>query len=256
MISTKLPNQSSIITVMTRAAFKASKRLLRDFNELENLQVSVKSNKTFVTGADLVADKILKQELSFARPKYSLLTEESGEIKGEDPSYKWIIDPLDGTVNYMHGFPHWAISIALKKNTEIIAAVTFDPLKNEMFWAEKGYGTYLNDRKVRVSHKKKLEDLLISLNSFSYLKSSSALIPSIRKTGSMTLDMAYLAAGRIDILYGSSKPNEWDISAGLLLIKEAGGILADKNGKPVTNYMDTAIMTNIDLLPFATELIS
>ena len=133
MISTKLPNQSSIITVMTRAAFKASKRLLRDFNELENLQVSVKSNKTFVTGADLVADKILKQELSFARPKYSLLTEESGEIKGEDPSYKWIIDPLDGTVNYMHGFPHWAISIALKKNTEIIAAVTFDPLKNEMF---------------------------------------------------------------------------------------------------------------------------
>ena len=163
MISVKLPNQSSIITVMTKAVVKASKGLLRDFNELENLQVSVKRNETFVTSADLRADKLLRKELSFARPSYSMITEESGEVVGEDPTYKWVIDPLDGTFNYMHGFPHWAISVALKKNEEVVAAVTYDPVKNEMFWAEKGCGAYLNDRKIRVSNRNRLGDLLVSL---------------------------------------------------------------------------------------------
>lgn len=138
MISIKLPTQSSIMTVMTKAVVKASKGLLRDFNELENLQVSVKNNKSFVTNADLKADQTLKEELLFARPTYSLISEESEEIIGEDPSYRWIIDPLDGTVNYMHGFPHWAISVALEKNDEIISAITYDPIKNEIFWTEIG----------------------------------------------------------------------------------------------------------------------
>lgn len=256
MISVKLPTQSSIMTVMTKAAVRASRGLLRDFTELENLQVSVKSNHTFVTGADLRADKVLRKELSFARPKYSLLSEESQEIIGEDPSYKWIIDPLDGTVNYMHGFPHWAISIALKKDNEVIAAVTYDPVKNEMFWAEKGCGAYLNDRKIRVAKKKQVNDLLISFGSSSYTCKSKTLVPSVRRTGSTTLDMAYLAAGRIDILYGTENPNEWDVAAGMLLIKEAGGILADIKGKPTSDYKNAAIMTNVDLLQLASELVA
>lgn len=253
MISVKLPNQSAVITVMTKAAVKASKGLLRDFNELENLQVSVKTNETFVTSADLRADKFLRKELSFARPGYSILTEESGEIVGEDPDNKWIIDPLDGTFNYMHGLPHWAVSIALKKKDEVVAAVTYDPVKNEMFWAEKGCGAYLNDRKIRVSNKNRLGDLLVSLGNLP--KFSKSLTQSVRKSGSMTLDMAYLAAGRVDVLYCLPNSNEWDIAAGMLLVKEAGGILLDKNGKPTSSAKDLAIMTNISLCSMAPKLI-
>ena len=256
MISVKLPNHSSIMTVMTKAVIKASKGLLRDFSELENLQVSVKSNKNFVTSADLTADKILKEELLYARPTYSLLSEESAEIVGSEPSYRWIVDPLDGTVNYMHGFPHWAISVALEKNGEIVAAVTYDPVKNEMFWAEKGYGAYVNDKKIRVSKKRTLSDLLISFGTLSDEMENRLkfISPSIRRTGSTTLNMAYLAAGRIDLLYSAPNPNRWDVAAGMLLIKEAGGILADKNGKPTDDYREVAIMTNIDLLPLAAQL--
>ncbi len=253
MISVKLPNQSSIITVMTKAAVKASKGLLRDFNELENLQVSVKTNETFVTSADLRADKFLRKELSFARPSYSMVTEESGEIVGEDPSYRWVIDPLDGTFNYMHGLPHWAISIALKKNKEVIAAVTYDPVKNEMFWTEKGCGAYLNDRKIRVSNRNRLSDLLVSLGNLP--KFTKSLTQSVRKSGSMTLDMAYLAAGRIDVLYSVPNSNEWDIAAGMLLIKEAGGVLLDKNGHPTSSEEDLAVMTNIGLCSMASKLV-
>jgi len=253
MISVKLPNQSSIITVMTKAAVKASKGLLRDFNELENLQVSVKTNETFVTSADLRADKFLRKELSFARPSYSIVTEESGEIVGEDPSYKWVVDPLDGTFNYMHGMPHWAISIALKKNEEVIAAVTYDPVKNEMFWAEKGCGAYMNDRKIRVSSRNRLGDLLVSSGNLP--GSPKSLTQSTRKSGSMTLDMAYLAAGRVDVLYSTPNSNEWDIAAGMLLIKEAGGVLLDKNGRPTNSGKDLAIMTNIGLCSMAPKLV-
>ena len=253
MISVKLPNQSAIITVMTKAAVRASKGLLRDFNELENLQVSVKTNESFVTSADLRADKFLRKELSFARPSYSMVTEESGEIVGDDPSYKWVIDPLDGTFNYMHGLPHWAISIALKKNGEVVAAVTYDPVKNEMFWAEKGCGAYLNDRKIRVSNRNRLGDLLVSSGNLSGV--SKSLTQSTRKSGSMTLDMAYLAAGRIDVLYSAPNSNEWDIAAGMLLIKEAGGVLLDKSGHPIHSEEDLAIMTNIGLCSMAPKLV-
>ncbi len=257
MISIKLPTQSSIMTVMTKAVVKASKGLLRDFSELENLQVSVKNNKSFVTNADLKADKILKEELLFARPTYSLLSEESEEIIGEEPSYRWIIDPLDGTVNYMHGFPHWAISVALEKNNEIISAITYDPVKNEMFWAEKGCGAYINDKKIRVSGRKSPSGLLISIspalfNSDRYIPSLSDM--SVRRSGSATLDMAYLAAGRLDLLFFPDyNHNKWDTAAGTLLIKEAGGIVADKNGNPTSNHLDIALMCNIDLISAAVK---
>jgi myo-inositol-1(or 4)-monophosphatase len=245
------------MTVITKAVIKASKGLLRDFSELENLQVSRKNNKSFVTSADLKADKILKEELLYARPSYSLLSEESEEIHGSDPSYKWIVDPLDGTMNYMHGFPHWAISVALEKDEEIIAAVTYDPVKNEMFWTEKGYGAYVNDRKIRVSGRRSANELLISVGSFDMENTSQipSVIGSLRRSGSFTLDMAYLAAGRIDLMLSNlANPNKWDTAAGMLLIKEAGGILADKNGESTNKYSDIAIMCNIDLLPSAIKI--
>jgi myo-inositol-1(or 4)-monophosphatase len=255
MISVKLPSQSATITVMTKAAIKASKWLLRDFYELENLQVSIKNNKDFVTSADLKANEILKEELLRARPTYSFLSEESEELAGEDPLYKWIIDPLDGTMNYMHGFPHWAISIALEKGGDIVAAVTYDPVKNEMFWAEKGSGSYLNDKKIRVSGRRSMFDTLVSFEVAGTDAPSKDIFASkIRKTGSTTLNMAYLAAGRLDILYtDSSKLHKWDVAAGMLLIKEAGGVLADRNGNYVSDYQKISIMSNVDLLLLAVK---
>lgn len=241
------------MTVLTRSVIKASKGLLRDFAELENLQVSVKSNKTFVTSADLHANKVLQAELSRARSTYSIISEESEKVVGEDPSYCWIIDPLDGTVNYMHGLPHWAISVAVEKDGEVIAAVTYDPIANEMFWAEKGCGAYVNDQKIRVSGRRGLNDALVSfgnLPSTKYPKVASTF-STVRRMGSMTLDMAYLAAGRIDLLYAAEDSNIWDIAAGALLIKEAGGVLADEKGHSVDNYRDVRIMTNINLMPLA-----
>lgn len=254
MLTSKLPNQSSIMTVMTRAALKASKKLVRDFSELENLQVSVKSNKTFVTSADIMADKILKEELLHARPDCSLISEETEEIVGENPSSVWIIDPLDGTTNYMHGLPHWAVSIALEKEGRIVAAVTYDPIKNEMFWAEKGCGAHVNDKKIRVSKRKSITDLLISVSSLGISASSYAKMinASVRCTGSATLDMAYLAAGRTDILFNLRKhSNKWDTAAGMLLIKEAGGISLTKDGKSTDDYSEAVIMCNIDLVDTA-----
>lgn len=253
MITTKLPNQSSIMTVLTRSVIKASKGLLRDFAELENLQVSVKSNKTFVTSADLHANKVLQAELSRARPAYSIISEESEKVVGEDPSYCWIIDPLDGTVNYMHGLPHWAISVAVEKDGEIVAAVTYDPIANEMFWAEKGCGAYVNDQKIRVSGRRGLNDALVSFGNLPSVKypKVAATFSTVRRMGSMTLDMAYLAAGRIDVLYATEDSNIWDIAAGALLIKEAGGMLADEKGNSVDNYRGVRIMSNINLMSLA-----
>jgi myo-inositol-1(or 4)-monophosphatase len=241
---------------MTKAAIKASRGLLRDFSELENLQVSIKNNKDFVTSADLRADEIIRGELLHARPMYSFLSEESEEIIGEDKSNRWIVDPLDGTINYMHGFPHWAISIALEKDEEIVAAVTYDPLKNEMFWAEKGFGSYLNDKKIRVSGRNSIQDALVSYGVFgrNLFLGSIPNSAKIRRTGSTTLNMAYLAAGRFDILYSAQNPSKWDVAAGMLLIKEAGGVLADINGKLTDDHREITIMTNVNLLPLVAKV--
>lgn len=248
MISVKLPKQSSIMSVMQKAVIRASRGLLRDFAELENLQVSVKSNNSFVSNADKKADSILKSELLHARPAYSLISEESEPIHGEDPSYTWLVDPLDGTSNYIHGFPHWAISAALEKDGQVIAAVTYDPVKNEMFWAEKGYGAYVNDRKIRVSSRRDVRQVLASYAALSPLPKVSKICSAIRRCGSMALDMAYLACGRLDLLYIEPNSNPWDVAGGFLLIKEAGGVLTDGDFRPVNHYSKLEIMGNIDLL--------
>lgn len=248
MISVKLPKQSSIMSVMQKAVIKASYGLLRDFAELEHLQVSVKSNNSFVSNADKKADKILKNELLHARPTYSLISEESEPIRGEDPSYTWLVDPLDGTSNYIHGFPHWAISVALEKDRQVIAAVTYDPVKNEMFWAERGYGAYVNDRKIRVSSRRDVRQVLASYATLSPLPRVSKVCSAIRRCGSMALDMAYLACGRLDLLYIAPDSNPWDVAGGFLLISEAGGGLTDGNFHPVDHYSKVEIMGNIDLL--------
>lgn len=256
MAVSKLPRQSSVITIMSRAVVKASRSLLRDFSELENLQVSIKPNHSFVTSADLRANSVIREVLSSARPGYSLVSEESGKVEGENLSYYWIVDPLDGTLNYLHGVPHWAISVALENNGSIIAAITYDPVKDEMFWAEKGGGAYLNDKKIRVSGRRRAADALLTTAAMGNVSQKAMkLVSGIRKTGCMTLDMAYIAAGRSDLLFFASRNlNKWDVAAGTLLIKEAGGIVAASDGKTATNYSDVAIMCNIDLIPEAAKI--
>lgn len=256
MIVPKLPTQSSVITIMAKAVIKASKGLLRDFSELENLQVSIKQNKSFVTSADLKANKILKDALLHARPTYSLISEESEEVVGEDPLHKWIVDPLDGTLNYMHGVPHWAISVALEKSGEVVAAITYDPTKDEMFWAEKGCGAYLNDKKMRVSERRLASDVLLSVASIKNVSGKVVnSVSGVRKTGCVTLDMAYVAAGRSDLLFlTDNNPNKWDVAAGMLLIKESGGIVATEDGKTTNKHSDIAIMCNINLIPDAVKI--
>lgn len=255
MIISKLPTQSSIMTVISKAVVRASKGLLRDFSELESLQVSIKPNNSVVTNADIRANAVLKEALLQARPTYSLISEESEEIKGSDPSYKWIIDPLDGSLNYMHGMPHWAISVALEKNGEIVAALTFDPLLDEMFWAEKGCGTYMNDKKLRVSGRRLASDSLLAVESVKKIPENVLnAVSGIRKTGCVTLDMAYLAAGRCDMLILDGKANKWDVAAGMLLIKEAGGVVASKTGNSTLDYSEVAMMSNVDLIPEARKV--
>ena len=209
---------SANLNIMIKASEKASKVLIRDFGEVENLQVSTKGPSDFVTNADKKAEKIIIEELSKSRKKFSILSEETGEIKNSDINNVWIIDPIDGTTNFLHGIPHFAISIALKSNNEIISGLIFDPIKNEMFYAEKNNGTYFNNQRVRVSRKKILEECLFATGGKKEIKSDL----NTRKSGSAALDMAYVAAGRYDG-YFQNHLNLWDIAAGIIMVKEAGG---------------------------------
>ena len=209
---------SANLNIMIKAAEKASKVLIRDFGEVEKLQVSVKGPSNFVTNADKKAEKIIIEELSKSRKKFSILSEETGEIKNSDINNVWIIDPIDGTTNFLHGVPHFAISIALKSNNEIISGLIFDPIKNEMFYAEKNNGTYFNNQRVRVSKKKILEECLFATGGKKEIKSDL----NTRKSGSAALDIAYVAAGRYDG-YFQNHLNLWDIAAGIIMVKEAGG---------------------------------
>ena len=203
---------------MIKAAEKASKVLIRDFGEVEKLQVSIKGPSNFVTNADKKAEKIIIEELSKSRKKFSILSEEIGEIKNSDINNVWIIDPIDGTTNFLHGVPHFAISIALKSNNEIISGLIFDPIKNEMFYAEKNNGAYFNNKRMKVSKKKILEECLFATGGKKEIKSDL----NTRKSGSAALDIAYVAAGRYDG-YFQNHLNLWDIAAGIIMIKEAGG---------------------------------
>ena len=233
--------QSANINVMMKACRKASKILIRDFGEVEKLQVSIKGPGDFVTASDKKVEKVLIDELQKARPSYSILSEECGEIKN-DELFKWVIDPIDGTSNFLHGIPHFAISIGLEQEKEIICGIIYDPIKDEMFTAEKGKGSYINNQRMRVSSRTKLKDCIIFtggprqssenkeivLNE--YKKFTSEVMIPIRKLGSGALDLAYVAAGRCDG-YWQRDLNYWDIAAGILLVKEAGGYVTDFNGK-------------------------
>jgi len=244
------------INVMVKACRKAAKILIRDFGEVEKLQVSLKGPGDFVTVSDKRVEKILIDELQRARPNYSILSEEIGLIK-KDEEFKWIIDPIDGTANFLHGIPHFGISIGLEHNKEIICGIIYDPIKNEMFFAEKGNGSYLNDQRMRVSARSKLMDCIIftggpsfkssdedkKLSLKEYEKFSSKVGTPLRKMGSASLDMAYVAAGRCDGFWQRNL-NYWDIAAGIILVKEAGGFVTDFNGNDKYIENKNILVTN------------
>ena len=231
---------SANLNIMIKAAEKASKILIRDFGEIEKLQVSKKGPSDFVTNSDLKTEKILIEELQKAKPNYSIISEESGIQNNKDKKNTWIIDPIDGTVNFLHGIPHFAISIALRSNDEIISGLIFDPIKNEMFYAEKNNGAYCNNQRMRVSKKNKINDcLFVSGN-----KIQEEIDLPLRKSGCAALDMAYVASGRYDG-YFQNNLNLWDIAAGIILVQEAGGIL---------NKIDVSSNENINIIASSTDI--
>ena len=211
---------SSNLNLMIKAAEKASKSAIRDFGEVEKLQVSKKGPYDFVTKTDKNVEKILIEELSKSKKNYSFISEETGKIVNKDKENIWIIDPIDGTTNFLHGIPHFAICIALKSKDEIISGLIYDPIKDEMFFAEKDKGAYLNNQRLRVSNKSSLDDCLFSSN-HQGVKFSNL---NMRYTGCAALDLAYVAGGRLDGFF-HNKINLWDVAAGILLVKEAGGIV-------------------------------
>ena len=229
------------INLITKACMKASRSLIRDFGEIENLQVSAKGPGDFVSSADKRTEKIIIEELHRAHPEYGIISEESGLINTSNTEKRWIIDPIDGTMNFLNGISQFAISIAYEESNEIICGVIFNPILNEMFIAEKGNGSYLNNQRIRVSARSKLQDCMIfsggpryksenkDLVFNEYKKVSSNVKLPIRKLGSAALNMAYVAAGRCDG-YWERDLNYWDIAAGIIIIKEAGGFVTDFGG--------------------------
>ena len=217
-----MPATSPTLNVMTLAARKAARNLRRDFGEVENLQVSKKGPGDFVSNADLKAEKTIFEELSHARPGYGFIMEESGIHEGKDKTHNWIVDPLDGTSNFLHGIPHFAICIALESKKEIVSGLIYDPIKDEMFYAEKNKGAYLNNQRLRVSNKSLIEECLFSSN-HEGVKYSNL---NMRYSGCAALDLAYVASGRLDGFF-HNKINIWDVAAGALLVEEAGGIVND-----------------------------
>lgn len=231
--------KSPIMTVMMRASEKAARSLLRDFNEVEHLQVSKKGRNDFVSAADRRSEEIIFNELKKARPDYCFMMEESGEVKGINPDYCWIIDPLDGTTNFLNGIPHWCISIALEHKGEIVAGLVHDPVKDELFHAEKGSGAFIARRsRLRVSARNKAEGSIIGIGGVSrykkdkrekFISELTAIIDSgfnVRRNGAAALDLSYVAAGRFDGFWERSL-SPWDIAAGILIVKESGGFVSD-----------------------------
>ena len=231
------------INLITKACMKASRSLIRDFGEIENLQVSAKGPGDFVTSADKRTEKILIEELQKAHPEYGIITEEAGIINKSNTKNRWIIDPIDGTFNFMNGVPQFAISVGYEEENEIVCGVIFNPITNEMFCAEKGNGAYLNNSRIRVSNKNKIKDALIVTGGpkgaskikdkiFSEYINVSNNVANVRKFGSAALDVAYVACGRFDG-YWQRELNYWDIAAGIIILKEAGGFIdffeEDKN---------------------------
>ncbi len=232
--------RSALVNVMAAASLKAARGLVRDFGEVEQLQVSKKGPAVFTNAADTRAGRTLVDELRRARPDYGVLSEERGEIACQGSSRRWLIDPIDGTTNFLHGVPHFCISIGLEEDGRIVAGTIYDPLRDEMFWAEKGAGAYVNDRRLRVSARTDLIDAVVATGvphhssdgHTGFLKQLETLMPKVsgvRRLGSAALDLAYVAAGRYEGFWDTGlKP--WDLAAGLILVREAGGYVSDLNG--------------------------
>src|SRR3954449_6207471 len=231
---------SAVINVMVKAARRAGRSLKRDLGEIENLQVSMKGPANFVTMADRRAEEMLYTDLIKARPGYGFIGEEGGTREGADKSHTWIVDPLDGTTNFLHGIPHFAISIGLERDGEVVAGVVYEPTRDEMYWAEKGAGAYLNDRRLRVSARRQLAEAVggtgmafrDGADQPVYLGTLAAVLPAtsgVRRFGAAALDLAYVAAGRLDGFWEFGL-SPWDIAAGMLLVREAGGFVTDLAG--------------------------
>ncbi|MCB1432006.1 MAG: inositol monophosphatase [Alphaproteobacteria bacterium] len=247
------------MTVMTAAIRKAARSLQRDYGELANLQVSQKGPGDYVTAADKKCDKILREELAKARPGYAFLTEETGVVKGTDPDHRFIIDPIDGTTNFMHAVPFFAITVALERKDELVAAITYNPITDEMFMAEKGGGAFVNNKRLRVAQRRDIHDTLVSYEvphrggkdlplSRAEISVLQGKAVGIRGTGSAALSLAYVAAGRFDAAIVRNV-NKWDVAAGILLVREAGGFATDADSERSAMETGNILATNADLLP-------
>ncbi len=237
---------SPIMTLMIAAVRKAARGLARDFGEVEQLQVSKKGPSDFVSAADLKAEKVLLEELTKARPGYGFLLEERGVVEGSDKTHRFLVDPLDGTLNFLHGLPHFAISVGLEREGELIAGIVYDVIKDELFWAEKGRGAYVNDRRLRVSGRTSLSDSVIATGIpfqgkpgheqfYQELARITPKVAGVRRWGSAALDLAYVAAGRYDGFWERNLAL-WDIAAGVVLVREAGGFTREMDGG---DFMET-----------------
>jgi myo-inositol-1(or 4)-monophosphatase len=231
---------SAILNVMIKAAHRAARSLKRDLGEVEQLQVSLKGPRNFVTAADRRAEAILREELAKARPDYGFLGEEGGSHPGSDKTHRWIVDPLDGTTNFLHGIPHFAIAIALERNGTIVAGLVYNPANDEMFIAERGKGAFLNDKRIRVAARARLAEAIVACGLPHYGRGDLALARSeiaaaqrafagLRRYGAATLDLAWVAAGRLDA-YWERDLSPWDLAAGSILVREAGGFISDLDG--------------------------
>ena len=232
--------RSALLNVMVQAAMKAGRSLSRDFGEVQNLQVSMKGPGDYVSQADRKAEEIVFSELSKARPGYAFLMEERGVVEGEDAQHRWIVDPLDGTTNFLHGIPIFSVSIALERQGQVVAGVIYNPAMDELYTAERGGGAFMNDRRLRVAGRAKLTDAVIGCgvphlgrgqhgNFLIELRNVMAEVSGVRRLGSAALDLAYVAAGRMDGFWETGL-SSWDIAAGILLVREAGGFVSDMDG--------------------------
>lgn len=247
--------QSALLTIMTGTARKAARSLKRDFGEVENLQVSRKGPADFVSAADQRAEEVIFEELHRSRPTYSFLMEERGAIEGSDGQHRWIVDPLDGTTNFLHSIPAFAVSIGLERNGVMVAGVIYNPITEELFTAERGSGAYVNNRRLRVAGRTHLADCVAvtgikhtgrtaeDTKTIAQVAKLNPSVAGIRRTGSAALDMAWVAAGRFDLMWETGlKP--WDIAAGMLMIREAGGTATDINGKELTAESGSVLVGN------------
>ena len=235
-----MSRRSPLVTVMVNAAYKAARDLIRDFGEVENLQVSRKGPADFVSAADHRAEKTIVAELRRARPKFGFLLEEGGAIEGEDTSNTWVVDPLDGTTNFLHGLPHFCISIGLERDGKPHAGVIYDPIRDEVFWAENGTSAFLNNQRLRVSARRTLPTALLATGlpfgararypgHPDMVRRLAGETAGVRRTGSTALDLAYVAAGRLDGYWGFGM-EPWDLAAGIAIVREAGGIVTEVGG--------------------------